>query len=281
MLKWARARSRASLRKRERADPENTVIVMTSTKGVAETAPRWLLQGARNGAVAAVVGFVLAFAGPFGSYAASLGTRLAYWVPLLLAGAVCATVIERAASTRPAVGSYPALRWAFFTACITAPMWLCSWGFAHVLFGPRLGGVWSFLWPTALISGAMTALMMALNAPGPQTLAAEGGPAHAPLRARLPAGLRTAEIFAASAEDHYLRIHTSGGSTLILMRLSDAIGELRGIEGAQVHRSWWIARAAIVSSKRSGRNVSLVLKGDLLVPVSRPNVRALQESGWL
>ena len=38
--------------------------------------------------------------------------------------------------------------------------------------------------------------------------------------------LRGAEIFAVEAEDHYLRLHTSRGSDLILMRLSDAVAEL-------------------------------------------------------
>lgn len=46
-------------------------------------------------------------------------------------------------------------------------------------------------------------------------------------------------------EDRYLRIHTDGGSDLILMRLRDAVGELAGADGLQVHRSFWVARAAV------------------------------------
>jgi DNA-binding LytR/AlgR family response regulator len=169
-----------------------------------------------------------------------------------------------------------------FSAGVAAPMSLVSWGLALLVFGPSASAdAWTFIWPTLLISGAMTALFMSLNAPGPQTHATPGGAANIRLRERLPANLRSAEIFAVSAEDHYLRVHTSGGSTLILLRLSDAVEELEGIEGALVHRSWWVSRAAIVEPRRAGRNVSLAVKGDLLVPVSRPNVRALQESGWL
>ena len=97
---------------------------------------------------------------------------------------------------------------------------------------------------------------------------------------RLPAKVKGAVIYAVSAEDHYLRLHTSKGSELILMRLSDAISELEGLEGAQTHRSWWVARDAVESTRRDGDRIVLVLKGGAEAPVSRPNVRALREAGW-
>ena len=82
------------------------------------------------------------------------------------------------------------------------------------------------------------------------------------------------------AEDHYLRLHTSKGSDLILMRLSDAVTELEGVEGAQTHRSWWVARAAVVDVRRSEGRASLKLKGGQDAPVSRSYARALRQAGW-
>jgi DNA-binding LytR/AlgR family response regulator len=64
------------------------------------------------------------------------------------------------------------------------------------------------------------------------------------------------------------------------MRLSDAIAELEGLEGAQTHRSWWVAREAVESARRDGDRVTLVLKSGAEAPVSRPNVRPLREAGW-
>ncbi len=87
-------------------------------------------------------------------------------------------------------------------------------------------------------------------------------------------------LYAVSAEDHYLRLHTPKGSDLILMRLADAIAELGGIEGAQTHRSWWVAREAVESARRDGERVVLLLKGGVEAPVSRPNVRPLREARW-
>ena len=79
-------------------------------------------------------------------------------------------------------------------------------------------------------------------------VAAAGAPqttTASPFLDRLPAKFRAADIHAVSAEDHYLRVHTSAGETMILMRLADAIRELAGLEGLQIHRSWWVARSGL------------------------------------
>jgi DNA-binding LytR/AlgR family response regulator len=98
---------------------------------------------------------------------------------------------------------------------------------------------------------------------------------------RLPLKLRGADIWAVEAEDHYLRLHTSKGQDLILMRLSDAIAELEGIEGAQAHRSWWVARDAITEAVRGDGRATLTLKDGAEVPVSRTYARLLRERNWI
>lgn len=97
---------------------------------------------------------------------------------------------------------------------------------------------------------------------------------------RLPAELRAAALLALEAEDHYLRVHTEAGSTLILLRLGDAMAELGEARGAQVHRSWWVARDAVERVERSGEKAALVLRGGLRVPVSRGNRAKLAAMGW-
>jgi DNA-binding LytR/AlgR family response regulator len=82
------------------------------------------------------------------------------------------------------------------------------------------------------------------------------------------------------AEDHYLRLHTSRGQDLILMRLSDAVAELEGIEGAQTHRSWWVAKAAVEAARRGDGRATLQVKGGVEAPVSRAYAKALREAGW-
>lgn len=96
---------------------------------------------------------------------------------------------------------------------------------------------------------------------------------------RLPIKFRTSELFAISSEDHYLRIHTSLGEELILMRLADAIRELSGADGLQTHRSWWVAKSAVSDTKREGGKLALVLKSGVEVPVSRTYSSAIKEAG--
>ena len=96
---------------------------------------------------------------------------------------------------------------------------------------------------------------------------------------RVPRQLGT-EILALQMEDHYLRIHTRLGSDLILMRMRDAVAELNGLDGAQVHRSWWVARSAVQRAERDGRNVRLVLDGGTQVPVARDAAAQLKTAGW-
>ena len=81
-------------------------------------------------------------------------------------------------------------------------------------------------------------------------------------------------------EDHYVRAHTMLGSDLVLLRLRDALGELDGIEGAQVHRSWWVARDAVESVERDGRSVRLVLPRGIAAPVARSRIAELTKAGW-
>ena len=84
-----------------------------------------------------------------------------------------------------------------------------------------------------------------------------------------------------SAEDHYLRVHTSAGETMILMRLADAIRELAGIDGLQVHRSWWVARQGLADATRTDGKLLLKLKSGAEAPVSRTYIKAVKDAGWL
>ncbi len=88
------------------------------------------------------------------------------------------------------------------------------------------------------------------------------------LLARLPAKLGR-NVLALEAEDHYVRIHTDLGSTLVLARLSDAITELGPIEGVRVHRSYWVRKGAVTRVFTQGKGLRLKLTNGLEVPVSQ------------
>jgi DNA-binding LytR/AlgR family response regulator len=237
----------------------------------------------RNLAVCVAAGVFLSLVGALGTQYAPLGTRLLFWVPVMLGGAAISHFVALAALRIPRAGANPWVFGALLAVLISLPITLLVWAHSgwvlhtnvplthiHVLFGSVL-----------LISFAMTSIIMLASQPGRVTHAApDAAPERARFLERLPAKLKGAVLYAVSSEDHYLRLHTSKGADLILMRLSDAISELEGLEGAQTHRSWWVARDAVESTRRDGDKMVLVLKGGAEAPVSRPNVRALREAGW-
>ena len=126
----------------------------------------------------------------------------------------------------------------------------------------------------------MTALAFLLRRHPTQTHAAAPDAPAPKFLSRLPPRLAGAELYAVEAEDHYLRLHTSEGQDLILMRLGDAIEELEGLEGAQTHRSWWVAKAAVTGAERLDGRAVLTLKDGAEVPVSRGFAKALRSAGW-
>lgn len=105
-------------------------------------------------------------------------------------------------------------------------------------------------------------------------------PHRVPFFDKLPVELR-GNVLALEAEQHYMRVYTSAGSTLILYRLSDAMREL-GAQGMQVHRSFWVAYGAVTKVDGGGGGaLKLVLKNGIEVPVSRSFRIAVQAKNSL
>ena len=237
-------------------------------------------------AAAVAAGLFLAAVGAFGTGQASLPLRLIYWIPMMVAGTVAGTLIVLRTMRRPRIGENTLALWAIVTALITVPGTFVVWGYTALIFGAGVPRSLAFLFvEVGIVVGAASAIMMLINRPGFVTRAAPVSPSGAttPVRFldRLPPKLKGGTLYAVQAEDHYLRIRTSKGSDLILMRLTDAIAELDGIEGAQTHRSWWVAKDGYTEVKRADRRLTLVLKDGAEAPVSRPNATALRESGWI
>ncbi|MDC7682634.1 LytTR family DNA-binding domain-containing protein [Asticcacaulis sp. BYS171W] len=242
--------------------------------------------------VAIGMGVFLSLIGAFGTGAMPLWHRLIYWVPVMTLGTLVAIGVE--AFTFYALRArlrlehkplpYALLLIVLLTPAITLVIWLFN-----PLFGASdltLSTYIRLLTPVAILSAAMTGLNMLINREPLQSHAfvapvAESIPSAVAFLERLPFKHQRADIYAISAEDHYLRVHTSAGNTMILMRLYDAIRELEGIEGSQTHRSWWVARDAITDIRKQDGKVCLVLKGDLEAPVSRSFQKALRADGWV
>lgn len=238
---------------------------------------------ARGVLVALAGGVVLALTGAFGMDEVSLAFRLTYWSTVMLIGAAWGHVCSRAVERLVDFDRRPWLSVLLLTMVISGPLAVMVWAVTTRFFDDDRALAWErlpyFLGPVALVTAVLSALNVFLSRTPVQTHAA---PDAVPPRFldRLPPKLRGARLRAVQAEDHYLRLHTDRGSDLILMRLSDAVSELEGLEGARTHRSWWVARDAVRDVRRGDGRATLLLEGGIEAPVSRRYARALRAAGW-
>jgi len=233
------------------------------------------------------VGLLLGFAGPFGSYPAfPTATRYAFWLGLTAAGVVAAVAADAVLPvTRLRAG---ALRIGAVALVSALPMtFVVAWTMSLVQPGrsftpQQLSALFAAVAAVQLLVVYATAVSAPATSPAPDGAEAPGRapalpepgaeaiPAAFPsaLLSRLPPGIGS-DIIALESEDHYLRVHAVGGSALILMRMADAVALLDPQLGAQVHRRWWVAQAAVAGVRMEGQKLSLCLIDKTLVPVGR------------
>lgn len=263
--------------------------------------PAWhlaggLLQGAAGPVLA---GLLLAFLGPFGTHATlPLPARLGFWLTVtagnwLLCHLAILWLHERWPPDRPAgwPGPYrsrhlalPLLAAAIVLLPATALVRLAGELFDGVGTGPLP----LLALQVYLLCAAISLLGYALADPArtekaeppmpSKPVPSEPVPDDGAFRRRLapdPGG----RLLWLRAEDHYLRVRTERGEALVLCRLEDAARELEGC-GRRVHRSWWVAEAAVKGAS-GGAQPRLLLSDGTEAPVSRSYRRALRDAGWL
>lgn len=238
----------------------------------------------RSISVAAAAALVLTLAGAFETGDEPLYKRLIYWLAMMAAGSAWGQLCQHWLAKRVDMDARPWLHIFVLTAIVSAPMCLLVWAATGLFFGGQLYPVSALpllVVPVVTVTAAVCTLVVFLGRATPVQTHASADTAEPPrFIERLPPRLRAARLIAVQAEDHYLRLHTDQGSDLILMRLSDALTELEGLEGAQTHRSWWVAKDAVNGATAGDGRATLDLEGGLTAPVSRRYARALREAGW-
>ena len=242
--------------------------------------------------IAAIVGFLLAMVGALETTEIPFLPRLAYWEILMLSGALIGLGVSEMVEKWGRLRSRQWAEMPLIATLIALPLTLMVLGTSSLFFNTRQPTFDAFAVMFAItftISLVMTALNYFIHWPGkiiPETGTAPANipvenPVPSKLSARLPMQYRQLEIVALEAEDHYLRVHFSdGASTLILMRLSDAIGELPYEIGAQTHRSWWVAKKAVGDLSKGDGRATLILTNGVSAPVSRSFYKRLNDEGW-
>ncbi len=235
------------------------------------------------------IAVVVAFLGPFGSFAmGGMEVRLLYWGAMVFGGYAIVRPLMLLAPILVTHLRLPEFAvWLGLLVVAALPVTLLVWfgGGSAALPSPA---DFVRLYPNVLLLGLLVTLVFwvlrrpaasptAGFADGPAVAAGHGEPR---LQLRLPPA-QYGPVIALQMEDHYVRVHTDKGSTLLLLRMRDAVAEMDQMEGMQVHRSWWVSRSAVTGHASDGRNLKLLLHGGLEAPVARGSVEALRSAGWL
>jgi hypothetical protein len=246
---------------------------------------QWGRDWAVDLAIATACAVFLGLIGPFGSYFnGPAWQRVAFqiacfWPGMLVYGAMVRGVLW--------LGWKPAATWAAIvigTVIITAPF---------QIFVSRVGVA---MWPVLKIlrpldwylEGLLTAqpvvvgfTLLNQSRMRKRRLASEAGetPPISPSQGLL--GGAPSSVLCLQMEDHYVRVHTQGGSRLVLTTMSQAVAAMQGIDGLQVHRSWWVASKAVADAVAEGRNLRLRLANGVVAPVARSSVATVRAAGWI
>jgi hypothetical protein len=222
----------------------------------------------------------LALIGPFGSYlGTAFGERIifqlfCFWSGTLLFGIAVRLIHVKIISA--------AIRWTAIivsAAAITLPFsWMTRWvAIAIWPFIVRIGPI-QWYWQ-GLITAEPVVIFLALSLSRHTARSnADQEPRIAPSEGLL--GIPPSEVFCLQMEDHYVRVHGSDRSHLVLATLGQAMECVAAIDGLQVHRSWWVARHAVIGAELDGRNLRVRLRNGIVAPVARSSVASARAAGF-
>jgi hypothetical protein len=228
------------------------------------------------------VGIVLGLIGPFGSYMNDVTSRISQWVSMMVVLTVLSGVLvplHLKAGRRLGLPANFSLACSVLLTAIPGAAVLATlgyWLWPACMRSPRAGDWYA---QTLILFATSTGLWMLLEtarASRTSMAAARGEAAEA-------AVTRSFEdpILCLQMEDHYVRVHRAHGSKLEMMSLREAVTKYGGVDGLQVHRSWWVAQDAIESAHYDARRWCLRLINGLTVPIARSRVAFARSRGWV
>lgn len=230
------------------------------------------------------LGLILGISGPFDTFDLIPALpRVAYWIAVVamtfVGGSLVHAVVHTLLRARPVW-----IRCAVGTCAIGLAVTALLLLFNRLALGFVPAGwreILTFLATVTLISAVVEVGSMVLfpdEQPAPAPVPRGSGPP--PILARLPVDKRGA-LVALSAEDHYVRVTTTKGTDLVLMRLTDAIRETGDVPGLRIHRSHWVATDRIARVTRSGDRGEVTLSDGTTRAISRGYMPAVRDAGLL
>lgn len=228
---------------------------------------------------------LLAMIGPFGTFGAlGLGERLVYWTLATVIVWAPASIMAR----QFASSNWPVLRPVWARTLAAAAIAAAPGAFVVAFLegamrgmditGPGLLRLYVYVF---VLSGVTALIVSRLTRSRTRVLAEEptlsDSSPSAPVATPSILGSRLGgEILSLTMEDHYLRIVSTVGEDLVLMRMADAERLLSGA-GWRIHRSHWVASRALDRVERNGRRRIAILSDGRSLPISHDRSAALEQ----
>ncbi|MCU0800989.1 MAG: LytTR family transcriptional regulator [Rhodobacteraceae bacterium] len=236
--------------------------------------------------IMAGIAIILGLSGPFQTFASQgLPERMLYWVLVVWLTYAAGFVVTLRLS--PFVQRHPLPIRSLAIALAVAIVVFCLLLALNTAFGMAPTGLRGIIASFGaifliclVIEIAAQSLAATPTAPAAAPAAADAATGPPAILSRLPMQKR-GDLLSLSVQDHYVDVVTTRGREMLLMRLGDAIRETAPVTGLQVHRSHWVARAAVTAAERRGDGALLTLTNGAAIPVSRAYVPALRKAGLL
>ncbi|MBL4660052.1 MAG: LytTR family transcriptional regulator DNA-binding domain-containing protein [Alcanivoracaceae bacterium] len=229
------------------------------------------------------IGLVIGYLGPFGSYQIPLFNRLLYWVILIGAGHFIYFQTDRFCQWYFDKKDLNIL-FGFIVSSFIGAVFLSFFVeyISHYFMNLELAFPKNFLFffPKVFVLGLTLNVLGYLIDHAKNNTASVHEVTHDQNNFinRIPHKLGS-DLICFSMDDHYLLVYTEKGSHMMLLRMKDALVELKDYKGLQVHRSWWVAIDAVMDVKKQTRKATLIMKNNIEVPVSQKYLPMLKEAG--
>ncbi|WP_323763248.1 LytTR family DNA-binding domain-containing protein [Marinovum sp.] len=220
---------------------------------------------------------VLAVTGPFGTYEVmSFAQRLVFWLVVFTGVGFFMHVCQTTALKTAWLGPLPPVLRLAVGALLAGLPGAAVVIFVHGVFRPPVvaGAALPVIWLQVALIGWVVGIVEFLDWGGKGT-SREPPQRRTGFHKRLPPELGD-DIISISMQDHYAEVTTTLGSHLVLIRLSDAMAELKGAAGLQLHRSHYASIAHLVRLHREGTRLKATLSDGRELPVSASHADAVR-----
>jgi len=229
---------------------------------------------------------LMTFLGPFGSYEAmSLPERFIFWTAAISSVAIPMHLAINLALKADRLDPLPRLARIGLGAAVAAVPGTGLVFFVAAVLWPEARGAAEFpeTWLQVTVIGfAIGCVHYARTDDDPVTHpedTATPRPEARPVtrfHKRLDPALGS-DIVSLTVQDHYVEVTTTNGNTLLLIRFSDALDELEGLDGLRIHRSHWVAMSHVEGLSREDGKLRVRLSDGRSLPVSQTYARDLRQ----